>query len=52
METYFETVIYRLLRIFNELLQAKSIKKYIQLEQLQNEKSNKFTQKKDEKAEK
>ena len=39
-----------LLRIFNGLLQTKSVKKYILSEQLQDEKNIKFTEKKGEKA--
>ena len=40
---FFKTVIFRILRIFNGLLQTRSVKKYILTEQLQDEKSNQFT---------
>ena len=42
-----KTVRFRLLRIFNGLLQTKSVKKYnILTEKLQDEKNNKFTSRK------
>ena len=45
-----KTVILRNLGIFNGLLQTKNVKKYVQPEQLQDGKNNKFTEKKDENA--
>ena len=38
-----KTLTFRILRIFNGLLQTKSVKKYILTEFLEDEKKNKFT---------
>ena len=43
MRHFFRAVIFRILRIFNGLLQTKIVKKYILTEQLQDVKNNKFT---------
>ena len=47
---FFKIVTFWVLQIFNGLLLTKSIKTYLLKEYLQDEKNNKFTQKKDEKA--
>ena len=47
---FFQIVTFWVLQIFNGLLLTKSIKTYLLKEYLQDEKNNKFTQKKDEKA--
>ena len=44
MRHFFTTVIFPILRIFNRLLKAKSVKKYILTDQLKDVKNNKFTQ--------
>ena len=44
MRHFFTTVIFPILRIFNRLLQTKSVKKYILTDQLKDVKNNKFTQ--------
>ena len=49
-DIYLKQVTFRLSRIFSKLLQTKSVKKYIQPQQLQDENNNEFTDKKDEKA--
>ena len=47
---FFKIVTFWVLQIFNGLLLTKSIKTYLLKEYLKDEKNNKFTQKKDEKA--
>ena len=44
MRHFFTTVIFPILRIFNRLIKAKSVKKYILTDQLKDVKNNKFTQ--------
>ena len=47
---FVKIVTFWVLQIFNGLLLTKSIKTYLLKEYLKDEKNNKFTQKKDEKA--
>ena len=47
---FFKILTFWVLQIFNGLLLTKSIKTYLLKEYLKDEKNNKFTQKKDEKA--
>ena len=47
---FFKIVTFWVLQIFNGLLLTKSIKTYLLKKYLKDEKNNKFTQKKDEKA--